>query len=286
MWHVKFKQLEIQTAGNLINTNPSNSHPTYQCPAQQPATPPENMPNSPAFQISADLFAGPARTLLAIIQRKEMEITDISISEIVDDFLAEMEKLPLDEISDFLTIAATLILLKSQSLLPDDPAEDLLEDLYPWEEKDVLLARLIECRTFRHASQHMWKRMESAALSAPRCSPLEERFWNLYPDPLLGVTAADLLVAYLRTSDKQPPPEVSIAHLSPVRFNVSDALEHIQEELPGLGQILFRDLPRRFPGRTGFVVYFLAILELWRQGDLQLHQVRTFGDITMKWSSP
>lgn len=229
-------------------------------------------------------FSGPVRLLLDIVRDGELDILEIRIVEVIDAYIAELDDLPLDEITDFLVIAATLMHLKSRCLLPEDADDDLLDDLYRWEEKDLLLARLIECRTFRHASQHMQNRMESAARSIPRKVGLEERYWSLYPDPLEGTTPADLLEAYLRTSDKAVDPQVDVSHLAPIRFKVGDALEHLCQELPRAGTMLFRDVSRRFPGRTGFVIYFLAVLELWRQGHVDLRQVRTFGDITIEWS--
>ncbi len=229
-------------------------------------------------------FYGPIQLLVEIVSQGQLDIVDLPLTEVVDAYLKALEELPLEQLTDFIAVAATLILLKSRSLLPEDSPDELLEDLYRWEEKDVLLARLIECRTFRHASQHMHNRMESAAKSAPRRAALEERYWNLYPDPLVDVSVVDLLDAYLRTTFKEETPaSVDITHLAPIRFKVADALEHLCEEMPTRGTILFRDIPRRFPGRTGFVVYFLAVLELWRQGFLELSQLKTFGDIKMEW---
>ena len=237
-----------------------------------------------AISSNGQEFSGPVRLLLDIVRDGEFDILELRIVEVIDAYLAQLDDLPLEEITDFLVVAATLMQLKSRCLLPEDADEDLLDDLYRWEEKDLLLARLIECRTFRHASQHMQNRMESAARSIPRKVALEERYWGLYPDPLEGATPADLLEAYLRTSDKEVDPQVDVSHLAPIRFRVADALDHLCYELPISGTMLFRDVPRRFPGRTGFVIYFLAVLELWRQGHVELRQIHTFGDITIEWS--
>lgn len=237
-----------------------------------------------AMSSNGQEFSGPVRLLLDIVRDGEFDILELRIVEVIDAYLAQLDDLPLEEITDFLVVAATLMQLKSRCLLPEDADEDLLDDLYRWEEKDLLLARLIECRTFRHASQHMQNRMESAARSIPRKVALEERYWGLYPDPLEGATPADLLEAYLRTSDKEVDPQVDVSHLAPIRFRVADALDHLCYELPISGTMLFRDVPRRFPGRTGFVIYFLAVLELWRQGHVELRQIHTFGDITIEWS--
>lgn len=229
-------------------------------------------------------FYGPIQLLAEIISQDQLDILELSLAEVIDGYLEALEELSLEQLTDFIAVAATLILLKSRCLLPDDSQDDLLEELYRWEEKDLLLAHLLECRTFRHASQHMHSRMETAAKSVPRRAGLEERYWNLYPDPLVDVSAADLLDAYLSTTLKEPAPEVEIAHLAPIRFKVADALEHLLEEVPRAGAVSFRDIPRRFPGRTGFVIYFLAVLELWRQGFLELSQLQTFGDIRIEWS--
>ena len=240
-----------------------------------------------ATQVSVSLpeqqFHGPIQLLVEIVSQGEIDLADLSVSEVVTAYLDALEGLPLEQLTDFIAVAASLILLKSRGLLPDDSPEELLEDLYRWEEKDLLVARLIECRTFRHASQHMQSRMELAAKSVPRRVELEERYWNLYPDPLVEVSLADLLDAYLRSTVKEPTPMVEVSHLSPIKFKVVDAVGHLSQEIPAQGEILFRDIPRQYPGRTGFVVYFLAVLELWRQGFLELSQVRTFGDIKIAW---
>ena len=236
-----------------------------------------------SISLPAQQFEGPIRLLVEIISQGEIDLADLSVAEVVTAYLDALEGLPLDQLTDFIAVAASLLLLKSRGLLPDDSPEELLEDLYRWEEKDLLLARLIECRTFRHASQHMQSRMELAAKSVPRRVELEERYWNLYPDPLVEVSLTDVLNAYLRSTVKEPAPMVEVSHLSPIKFKVVDAVGHLSQEIPARGEILFRDIPRQYPGRTGFVVYFLAVLELWRQGFLELSQLRTFGDIKIAW---
>lgn len=240
--------------------------------------------NSVSVALPDQQFYGPIQLLVEIIGQGQIDIADVSLSEVVDAYLDALKEMPLDHLTDFITVAASLLLLKSRALLPEDDQDGLLDDLYRWEERDILLARLIECRTFRQASRHMHSRMESAARSVPRRAFLEERFWNLYPDPLVDVSLDDLLAAFLESVRSQPAPMVDIAHLAPIRFKVSDALEHLFEEMPRRKTVLFCDIERRFPGRTGFVVYFLAVLELWRQGYVELSQLRTFGDIEMLWS--
>lgn len=265
--------------------------PSASPPASPPASPSPRPPapaapalNSVSVALPDQQFYGPIQLLVEIIGQGQIDIADVSLSEVVDAYLDALKDMPLDHLTDFITVAASLLLLKSRALLPEDDQDGLLEDLYRWEERDILLARLIECRTFRQASQHMHSRMQSAARSVPRRAFLDERFWNLYPDPLVDVSLDDLLAAFMETARTQPAPLVDIAHLAPIRFKVSDALEHLFEEMPRRGTVLFCDIERRFPGRTGFVVYFLAVLELWRQGYVELSQLRTFGDIEMLWS--
>ncbi|MEL6984086.1 MAG: segregation/condensation protein A, partial [Actinomycetota bacterium] len=180
-------------------------------------------------------------------------------------------------------IAATLVELKCRRLLPVDDDLDLDEELGLWEERDLLLARLLECKTFKDASAVLVGLMDRASKSHPRRSGLEEQFLSLSPDPLAGMTADKLRKAFLRVASERPKPEVSLAHVSVVRASVGDAIEHFLEVLPSSGPRTFRSLTEGLEERLEVVVRFLAVLELFKQGMVELEQFTSFGDLTVLW---
>jgi segregation and condensation protein A len=225
--------------------------------------------------------------LLHLILRQQVELYDISLSSIVDAYLSElamMEHLDLEIATEFLLIAATLVELKARRLLPDDGDLDLDDELALWEERDLLLARLLECKTFKDAAIVLQRLSNEAARSFPRTAGLEDRFLALTPDLLEGVTTDDLAAAMRRALAPKPVPMVEIAHIHAVRLTVIEAVEELIDELPRVGRITFRALTEQFVERLEIVVRFLAVLELYKQGLIELDQAESFGDIEIFWT--
>lgn len=224
--------------------------------------------------------------LLHLILRDQVDLYEVSLNAIVDAFLAEidrMSELDLEVATEFLLIAATLVELKARRLLPGDPDPDLDDELGRWEERDLLLARLLECKTFKDAAQTFEDLVRSAAMSQPRRAGLEEPFIGLVPDLLEGVTPADLAAALVRASIERPTPTVDVSHLHMVRVSVSEAVVELADELPRVGRIGFAELTGSLVERLEVVVRFLALLELFKQGLVTLEQPEAFGDITISW---
>src|SRR5688572_22659841 len=156
-----------------------------------------------AVQVSTPVYEGPFDLLLHLILREQVEIWDVRLSVIVDAYLAELERMEsvdLDLATEFLLIAATLVELKTRRLLPGTDDADLDEELGLWEERDLLLARLLECKTFKDAAGALQRLAEAAERSFPRRTGLEDRFIDLAPDLLEGVTAERLRRAFLRAT--------------------------------------------------------------------------------------
>lgn len=241
-----------------------------------------------AYEVRTSVFEGPFDLLLHLIVRDQVDVYQVSLSRIVDAYLAEIERmgaLDLELATEFLLIAATLVELKTRRLLPgvDDPEAD--EELALLEERDLLLARLLECKTFRDAGGALARRAQLAALSWPRTAGLEERFRSLVPDFLAGVGPLDVSAAYLRaTRPKPPPPRVDLDHVAPIRASVSDAVGEMAAALPGMGPVSFRTLTRGLEGRLEVIVRFLAVLELYKQGRVDVDQPATFGDLMVVWT--
>ncbi len=239
-----------------------------------------------SFQVTTDSYTGPFDLLLQLILADDVDLYEIRLSEIVDAYLDEVAKLEacdLEVSTEFLLIAATLVELKCRRLLPVDDDLDLDEELGLWEERDLLLARLLECKTFKDASAVLVDLMDRAARSHPRRVGLEEQFLALSPDPLAGMTADKLRRAFLRVASERPKPEVSLAHVSVARASVTEAIETFLDILPSSGPTTFRSLTEGLEERIEVVVRFLAVLELFKLGMVDLEQFTTFGDLTVRW---
>ncbi|MEL7157703.1 MAG: ScpA family protein [Actinomycetota bacterium] len=239
-----------------------------------------------SFQVQTEAFEGPFDLLLHLILAEDVDLYEVRLSAIVDDYLVELKRLEscdLEVATEFLLIAATLVELKCRRLLPVDNDIDLDEELGLWEERDMLLARLLECKTFKDAARVLEELVAAADRSVPRRAGMEEQFLDLTPDPLAGMTANKLRSAFLRVVTARPKPEVSLAHVTPIRANVTDAIGELLGELPGSGPRTFRSLTRGLHERVEIVVRFLAVLELFKQGYVELDQADCFGDLTVEW---
>jgi segregation and condensation protein A len=238
------------------------------------------------YAVHTPVFEGPFDLLLHLILSEQVDLYDISLSTIVDgylDELARMEELNLDMASEFLLIAATLVELKSRRLLPQSDELDLDDELALWEERDLLLHRLVECKTFKEAAIALSVLVSEAARSVGRTVGVDERYLGLMPDLLAGVTPDDLRLAYLRAIAPKPRPSIDLDHVAPIRASVTDAIAELVDELPRVGRITFRALTGALVERLEVVVRFLAVLELFKLGMVDLDQPVTFGDIEVVW---
>ncbi len=240
-----------------------------------------------AYQVQTPVYEGPFDLLLHLILRDEVDLYDVPLGDIVDAYLAEldhMRELDLEVATEFLLIAATLVELKSRRLLPDDSDVGLDEELALWEERDLLLARLLECKTFKDAARALEALAVEAGRSYPRTAGLEERFVGLVPDLLEGVTPTDLHQAATRALTPRPRPAIDLFHVTPAKITVSETVASLVEELPHSGRTTLRDLTSSAVERMEVVVYFLALLELYKQGLVELTQLSTFGTLTVEWT--
>jgi segregation and condensation protein A len=238
------------------------------------------------YEVQTPVYEGPFDLLLHLILREQVDLYEISLSRIVDAYIVELEKmegLDLEITTEFLLIAATLVELKCKRLLPEDTDVDLDDEFALWEERDLLIARLLDCKTFKDAAQVLGELAETASRSYPRTAGLEDRFLELAPDLLAGIDVDDLRAAYLRAMTPKPKPVVSIEHIHSVRVSVQDAVEELVDELPRMGRVSFRRLTEELVERLEIVVRFLAVLELFKQGFIDLDQPAAFGDIEIVW---
>jgi segregation and condensation protein A len=239
-----------------------------------------------AYEVATPVYDGPFDLLLHLILKEEVDIHEVSLTRIVEAYLEEiqrMQMLDLDVATEFLLIASTLVELKTRRLLPGREDMDLDEELALWSERDLLLARLLDCKTFKDVAAVFSQLTERASQSFPRRSGPDERFADLLPDMLDGVTPGRLQRAYLRVTQPKPPTSIDLFHVAPIRASVADALMEMLEALPKLGKVTFRQITEAIHDRIEVVVRFLAILELYKQGRVTLEQSDRFGDIEVQW---
>ena len=240
-----------------------------------------------AFAVATPVFEGPFDLLLHLILREQVDIYEVSLSRIVDEYLQEIERLQvvdLDIATEFLLIAATLVELKARRLLPGRDDIDLDDELALWEERDLLLARLLECKTFKDVAGVFSRLADDADRSFPRTAGADERFDSLMPDLLEGTTSKRIHAAYLRAVAPKPVQRIDLFHVAPIRASVADAVAELVDELPRVGRISFRRLTSGLVERLEVIVRFLAVLELFKQGLIELDQDEQFGEIDVMWT--
>jgi segregation and condensation protein A len=236
--------------------------------------------------VSTPVFEGPVDLLLQLVNGHQVDIYDISLADLVDAFIAEVatwETIDMATLSEFLVVAAVLIELKSRRLLPGPDDVEADEELVGWEERDLLLARLLECQAYAAAADSFTLLIERAARAVPRTAGLEDDFIAHAPDLLEGVTPAEVAAAYRRATAAQPVPVVDLYHVTVDAVTVSEAVSELEVRLPLEGKATFRALTRHLSTRIEIIVRFLALLELCKQGRVSLDQGHTFGELEVEW---
>ena len=231
-------------------------------------------------------FEGPLELLMHLILRHEIDVCDISLAALVRDFLdevARLETFDLESASEFLLTASTLVDLKSRRLLPEPVTDGVDDDVDLLESRDRLLARMLECETFRRAGAALERLSDVAALSSPRTVGPEARYLNLLPDLLADVKPDDVAAACVRALRATEPPAVDLSHMAPDVLQVSDVVADLAMRLPSHRRTTFGELTRTLPGRREVVVHFLALLELFKQSRVELHQDGPLGRIVVEW---
>ena len=239
------------------------------------------------FVVTTPSFSGPVELLLQLISRHEIDVLDVALSPIVDEFVAalraEASAVSVEELSEFLLIAAILLELKSHQLLPGRDSSEPDEEFVGWEERDVLLARLLELRTYASLADAFVSLFERASRAFPRLGGIDEGFVVNPPDLLAGVTTAQLAGAYLRGIEEKPVPVLRLNHVTVDSVTVAETVVALSQRLPSMGRLSFRSLTSSLSTRIEVIVHFLALLELCKLGHINLGQGATFGDVEIEW---
>jgi segregation and condensation protein A len=238
-----------------------------------------------SYTVSVGSFEGPFDLLLHLIARHKLDIYEIPLHQITDDYIAALRQLDvvdLEVATEFLVVAATLIELKAARLLPgeDDPELDELA----LEARDLLYARLLDYRTFKEAAAILRERVAAHAGYLPREVGMEPRFAKLVPEVALGITPDTLALIAARALAARPDPFVDTSHLQPVRMSVREAAGMIVDELGRAGgRATFRELTAGCRHRVEVIVCFLALLELYKLEQVDLDQVDRCGELVVRW---
>lgn len=243
-----------------------------------------------SFSVHLENFDGPFDLLLQLISRHKMDITEVSLSMVTDEFISFIRALELsgegwrlDQATEFLVIAATLLDLKAARLLPSGEIEDE-EDLALLEARDILFARLLQYRAFKEIASTFAARIEAADKSFARVVALDPALAALLPEVLIGVGAPRFAAIAERVLTPKAPPIVAVEHLHSSPVSVAEESRRVVEALRKDRTLSFRSLCADANSTLVIVARFLALLDLYRQGALRFEQVVALGDLQISWT--
>jgi len=238
------------------------------------------------FTVHLTNFEGPFDLLLQLISKHELDVTEVALHQVTDEFIAHLKALgddaDLDETTQFLVVAATLLDLKAARLLPSAEVEDM-EDLALLEARDLLFARLLQYRAYKQVAALFAELEATARRWYPRSVSVEDRYASLLPEVMLGVDAAmfaDIAASVFRP---RPPPTVSLAHLHAVQVSVREHAALLRARLMVIGSASFGELVSDCEHTIEVVARFLALLELYREAVLAFDQDDALGDLHVRW---
>nr|WP_224748228.1 segregation/condensation protein A [Nocardioides cavernae] len=234
-----------------------------------------------------DNFEGPFDLLLGLISKHKLDITEVALSQVTDEFIAHVKNLgdawDLEQTTSFLVVAATLLDLKAARLLPQGDVEDE-EDLALLEARDLLFARLMQYRAFKQVASVLEERLSSESRRHPRAVGLEEQFATLLPEVLIGIGLDEFARLAARALEPKPVLEVSLQHIHAAKVSVREQGQLVVDRLRRSGTMTFRALCGDSPDRLTTVARFLSLLELFREGAVSFDQVTPLGELTVRWT--
>jgi segregation and condensation protein A len=239
------------------------------------------------FTVRLANFTGPFDLLLQLIGKHKLDVTEVALHQVTDDFIAYIRAMgddwDLDEASEFLVVAATLLDLKAARLLPAAAVEDE-EDLALLEARDLLFARLLQYKAFKEAAAAIAEMEAAASKRWPRAVQLEPQYAEALPDLVLGIGAERLAELAMKAFAPKAPPVVSIEHVHMVRVSVREHAEKMREQLVRVRTASFRTLCADCENTLEVVARFLALLELYREGLVGFDQVEALGELNVRWT--
>jgi segregation and condensation protein A len=242
------------------------------------------------FAVTLDNFEGPFDLLLSLISKHKLDITEVSLSRVTDEFIAHVKAgasadgaWDLEQTSSFLVVASTLLDLKSARLLPQGDVEDE-DDLALLEARDLLFARLLQYRAFKQVAAVLERRLAGESRRHPRAVGLEERYAGLLPEVLIGIGLDAFAQLAAKALEPKPDVELSLHHIHAPAVSVREQAELIVDRLRRTGTMTFRALCGDAPDTLTKVARFLALLELFRESAVAFDQMTPLGELSVRWT--
>ncbi|HLY94090.1 MAG TPA: ScpA family protein [Gaiellaceae bacterium] len=243
-------------------------------------------PNDVSFRVRLDNFEGPFDLLLSLISRRQLDVTEVALSQVTDEFIAHLDRLgewDLGQATEFLVVAATLLDLKAARLLPAADVEDE-EDLALLEARDLLFARLLQYRAYKLAAAYLGELERTQARRHGRSVELEPRFAELLPEVFLDISPARLAALAAIALAPKPVPTVATEHVHAPRVSVREHMLVIRERLRRTGSATFRALVADCTTTLEVVARFLGLLELYRDGVVAFDQAAALAELRVRWT--
>ena len=240
-----------------------------------------------SFQVHLNNFDGPFDLLLQLISRHKLDITEIALSQVTDEFIAHIKGAGsawnLDQTSQFVVVAATLLDLKAARLIPSGEVEDP-EDLALLEARDLLFARLLQYRAFQRVARHFAATLEAESRRFPREVGIEPRFARLQPEVTISISPARLAALATKAMAPKQASVLSLAHMHAPAVSVREQAVVVVDRLRQQRAMTFRALTGDSPTMLTTVARFLALLELFRDGAVAFEQLTPLGELTVRWT--
>ena len=244
-------------------------------------------PSDGAFHLHLDNFDGPFDLLLQLISRHKLDITEVALSQVTDEFIAHIKAAggawDLDQTSQFVVVAATLLDLKAARLIPSGEVEDP-EDLALLEARDLLFARLLQYRAFQRVASYIAGTLEAQGRRFPRDVGIEPRFARLLPEVTISISPARFATLAAKAMTPKQASVLSLAHMHAPAVSVREQATIVIDRLRQQGTMTFRALTSDSSSMLTTVARFLALLELFRDGAVAFQQLTPLGELTVRWT--
>ncbi|WP_235980981.1 segregation and condensation protein A, partial [Streptomyces albidus (ex Kaewkla and Franco 2022)] len=265
---------------------PADETPGHEPPAAE-APKDEEQPDDGRFKVVLDNFEGPFDLLLQLISKHKLDVTEVALSKVTDEFMSYIHAMgpdwDLDQTTEFLVVAATLLDLKAARLLPSAEVEDEA-DLALLEARDLLFARLLQYRAYKEIAGIFARRMADEAHRHPRTVGLEPHHAELLPEVAISIGPEGFARLAVKAMQPKPKPQVYVEHIHAPLVSVREQAELVVARLRELGEVTFQQLTEDAPDTLTVVARFLALLELYRERAVSLDQEEALGLLMVRWS--
>ncbi len=281
--------MSVQDPAVLDSSDPETAAPEPAERGDVASKQAEPAPADGTFRVHLTNFDGPFDLLLTLIGRRQLDVTEVALSQVTDDFIAHLaaakDGFDLGQATEFLVVAATLLDLKAARLLPAAEVEDE-EDLALLEARDLLFARLLQYRAYKLAARHLAELEQAAATRFGRQAELEPRFADVTPELHIGVDLSQFAAIAASALRPKPVPVVGVDHIHAARVSVREHMAAMRQRLRRSGSATFRALVAECSSTLEVVARFLGLLELYRDGEVAFDQAEALSELRVRWIGP